>query len=129
MTRCPSESHRPMSLSRFRGLFYIRARGEGILTASNDGSKTIEYDVGFIHHPDVAAVDALARLQLFARRAGCRIRFLNAPIGLKDLVRWMGLEALLEIGGELSLELERETEDGKEHLGVQEEGDPDDPAA
>jgi ABC-type transporter Mla MlaB component len=40
---------------------------------------------------DVAAIDALARLQLAARRQGCRIQLRNASHDLLDLVAFMGL--------------------------------------
>jgi ABC-type transporter Mla MlaB component len=41
--------------------------------------------------PDAVTVDALARLQLAARRRGCRVRLCNASPGLLDLVAFMGL--------------------------------------
>ena len=45
---------------------------------------------------DVASVDALARLQLYARRRGCRILLRTAPAELLELVELMGLrDALL----------------------------------
>lgn len=44
---------------------------------------------------DAVTVDALARLQLAARRAGCRVRLRNASDELNDLVALMGLEQVL----------------------------------
>jgi anti-anti-sigma regulatory factor len=44
---------------------------------------------------DAAAVDALARLQLVARRAGCELRLRNASPELRDLVVFMGLRDVL----------------------------------
>jgi ABC-type transporter Mla MlaB component len=44
---------------------------------------------------DAATVDALARLQLAARRKGCRIRLLHASPALRDLVDFMGLRDVL----------------------------------
>jgi ABC-type transporter Mla MlaB component len=41
--------------------------------------------------PDAVTVDALARLQLAARRHGCCVRLLNASRELRDLVAFMGL--------------------------------------
>ncbi|MGH9127338.1 MAG: hypothetical protein ACRDZ8_21850 [Acidimicrobiales bacterium] len=41
--------------------------------------------------PDLAVVDYLARLQLAAARRGCRIRVRQAPAGLADLLRLVGL--------------------------------------
>ena len=44
---------------------------------------------------DAVTVDALARLQLAARRRGCRIRLRNASIELRELVELMGLSDVL----------------------------------
>ena len=41
--------------------------------------------------PDAVTVDALARLQLAARRIGCRVRLRGASAELRDLVAFMGL--------------------------------------
>jgi ABC-type transporter Mla MlaB component len=45
--------------------------------------------------PDAVTVDALARLQLAARRRGCRIRLLHASRQLVELVAFMGLTDVL----------------------------------
>jgi ABC-type transporter Mla MlaB component len=45
--------------------------------------------------PDAVTVDALARLQLAARRTGCQVRLRNASPALLDLVAFMGLEDVL----------------------------------
>lgn len=44
---------------------------------------------------DAVTIDALARLQLAARRKGCRIRLLHPSDELRDLVSFMGLEDVL----------------------------------
>lgn len=44
--------------------------------------------------PDAVTVDALARLELGARRHGCRVRLSNASDELRDLVSFMGLAAV-----------------------------------
>ena len=44
---------------------------------------------------DAAAVDVLARLQLVAKRAGCRMRLRNASADLLALVDFMGLAEVL----------------------------------
>jgi ABC-type transporter Mla MlaB component len=46
-------------------------------------------------NPDAVAVDALARLQLAARRRGCEIHLRNAPDGLLELVELMGMTHVL----------------------------------
>lgn len=45
--------------------------------------------------PDAGAIDALARLQLAARRTGCRVRLRHASPALRDLVAFMGLTDVL----------------------------------
>ena len=45
--------------------------------------------------PDAVTVDALARLQLAARRSRCRIRLQSASRELRELVAFMGLEDVL----------------------------------
>jgi len=44
---------------------------------------------------DAVTVDALARLQLGAKRTGCRVRLCNASDELRELVTFMGLEDVL----------------------------------
>ena len=44
---------------------------------------------------DAVTVDALARLQLAARRQGCRIHLRNASHDLLELVAFMGLRDVL----------------------------------
>jgi ABC-type transporter Mla MlaB component len=45
--------------------------------------------------PDAVTVDALARLQLAARRHGCEVRLRNASPALLELVELMGLTDVL----------------------------------
>ena len=45
--------------------------------------------------PDAVTVDALARLQLGARRQGCTVRLRNATTELRALVAFMGLTDVL----------------------------------
>ena len=44
---------------------------------------------------DAVCVDALARLQLAARRHGCQVRLRNASAALRELVGFMGLTDVL----------------------------------
>jgi len=44
---------------------------------------------------DAVAVEALARLQLGARRHGCTVRLLSVPRELVDLVSFMGLQDVI----------------------------------
>jgi ABC-type transporter Mla MlaB component len=45
--------------------------------------------------PDAVTVDALARLQLAARRYGCQVRLRHASSELLELVAFMGLTDVL----------------------------------
>jgi len=44
---------------------------------------------------DAVCVDALARMQLAARRSGCTVRLRNASPELRELVAFMGLRDVL----------------------------------
>jgi ABC-type transporter Mla MlaB component len=46
--------------------------------------------------PDAVTVDALAKLQLAAQRAGCQVRLRNASEELLELVAFMGLQDVLQ---------------------------------
>jgi anti-anti-sigma regulatory factor len=63
------------------------------LSARISGTGVMEAvcDVGGLTHPDLAAVDALARLRLTARRLGCPIRLRNAGLELRALLDLVGL--------------------------------------
>ena len=58
------------------------------------GAGTVLCDVATVD-VDAVTVDALARLQLGAKRLGCRVRLQNASPALRDLVAFMGLEDVL----------------------------------
>src|SRR5262245_48969081 len=68
-----------------------RVRG---LIGDGDGASVAFCDVSGVE-PDAVTVDALARLQLAARRFGCRVRLRNASPELVQLVAFMGLEDVL----------------------------------
>jgi hypothetical protein len=73
---------------------------------------------------DVETLDALARLQLAARRAGLELRLRHASPELTDLIAFAGLDAVLRV------EVRRQTEEREERLGLEEEGQlPDPPVA
>ena len=55
-------------------------------------------DVGGVE-PDAVCIEALARLQLAARRRGCCVRLENASNALLDLVELMGLTHVLPADG------------------------------
>jgi ABC-type transporter Mla MlaB component len=52
-------------------------------------------DLGRVARPDAVTVEALARLQLEARRLGRRLAFRDARGDLRDLVAFVGLDRVL----------------------------------
>jgi hypothetical protein len=106
--------------------------------------------------PDVLTIDALARLELAARRGGLRFRLRDASDQLRDLIAFVGLSDVLgtcAADGEridrsvqtdarakpvrpdagiasdaLGVEPRRQAEQGEERVGVEEERELDDPA-
>lgn len=86
-------------------------------------------DVGALTDPDCVAVDALARVALTARRAGCRLRLRSVSPDLQALLRFVGLSDVVPLSATSGLEPGRQTEQREEGLGVEEEDDPADPTA
>jgi hypothetical protein len=71
--------------------------------------------------PDLAALDALARVQLAARRAGLELRLRHASQELRALAAFTGFDTVLRV------EVERQPEEREERSGVEEERELDDP--
>ena len=69
---------------------------------------------------DLGAVNALARLQLKARRQGCTVWLRHACPDLVELLQLVGLVGVLQLGGQA---------EGLEQGGVEEIVVPDDPVA
>lgn len=61
---------------------------------SQSGAAIAFCEVGGVD-PDAVTVDALARLQLAARRHGCQVRLTRASEQLRELIAFMGLEDVL----------------------------------
>lgn len=56
----------------------------------------VDCDVGGVVHPDLALVEAVARLGLVARRAGgVELRLRNVPAGFRALLDLVGLADVL----------------------------------
>ncbi len=85
--------------------------------------RVIVCDAAELSGQDLEFVDALARLQLAARRRGFRIRLQDPPPDLAQLLELCGL------GEALGVQAGREPEHREEARGVQEEGDAGDPPA
>ena len=63
-------------------------------SAASTDAETLVCDVGALH-ADLAAVDAVARLALGARRLGTRILLQDAPPALRELLVFAGLAEIL----------------------------------
>ncbi|MCD9594135.1 MULTISPECIES: STAS domain-containing protein [Streptomyces] len=100
--------------------------------ARRAGPGPVTVDVGGVGRPDLAVVEALARLRLTAGRLGCRIQLRNARGELRRLLAWTGLDEALAapaaLGGVLGSERGGEAEQREEALGVEEGVEPGDPA-
>jgi ABC-type transporter Mla MlaB component len=84
-------------------------------------------DVGAVVNPDAVVVDALARLQLIAKRLGGRITLLHAGSELQQLLCLMGLADVLPVCEELGIEASGQTKEGEHPPRIEEEADPSDP--
>ena len=93
-----------------------------------DAANQLVCDVAAIVVPDAVTVDALARLQLTARRLGRRASIEHASTELRGLLAFMGLSDALPLSERSGLEAGRETEEREQRGRVEEEGDPADPA-
>jgi ABC-type transporter Mla MlaB component len=76
--------------------------------------------------PDVVTIDALARLQLAARRAGCQVRLHHACDELQDLLALTGLSEVVPVAGGSAVEPSGKAEEREPARGVEEEADPAD---
>jgi hypothetical protein len=84
-------------------------------------------DVTAMVEPDAATIDALARLQLTARRYGCCIRLRHACGRLQGLLALTGLAEVVPCAPALSVHAGGKAEEGEPSRGIEEEGDPADP--
>ncbi|GAA2371833.1 STAS domain-containing protein [Streptomyces cuspidosporus] len=104
------------------------------LASRGAGTGPVIVDVGAVRSPDLAVLEALARLRLTARRLGRRIRLRGASGELRALLARAGLDAVLSAadlpGGEgaCGVEAGGQTEEGEEAGGVQEGVERGDPA-
>jgi ABC-type transporter Mla MlaB component len=75
---------------------------------------------------DAVLVEALARLQLTARRLGAQLRLCGASCALQQLLAFAGLTGALPLDAALRVEPSRQAEQREESLGVQERVEPGD---
>jgi ABC-type transporter Mla MlaB component len=106
----------PAMCDRFRELLQ-RARPDRVMC-----------DVTALIAPDAIVVDALARLQLTARRLGLQMFLSDAPVELEELLSLMGLRDVLGFNRPSAVEARGQPEHREERLRVQEERDSGKPA-
>ena len=94
MSTAPSQTvefsiHGPIARADLPGL-----SGRVCALLAGSGARVAVCDVRSVE-ADAVTVEALARLQLAARRTGCRVRLRNASDELLALVAFMGLADVL----------------------------------
>ena len=94
-----------------------RARSE----LERSGAAVLVCDVAALTHPDAGTVEALARLQLTARRLGRRVRLRDPSRELRELLDLFGLADVLRV------EPGRQPEEREQPLGVEERVEMGDP--
>jgi len=82
----------------------------------------IVLDCGPICAPTATTIDEIARLQLAARRCGCRLELKDAGLELAALIGFCGLAEVLRV------EARRQAEEREDPGSVEEEREFDDPA-
>ena len=80
----------------------------------------MECDLGDVRSADLGVVNALARASLHTSRQGQRLRLVNAPPDLQELIALVGLAGVL-------FGRRREVEEREEPFGVEKCGETDDP--
>lgn len=101
------------------------ARLRGLLAAGVCGE--VVCDVGAVSRPDAATIDALACLQLNARRLGGRVMLRHTSRQLRELLILTGLCDVLPLSAGSIGGLLRETEQREQPVGVEESDHPGDP--
>ena len=96
------------------------------LLESGDADRLV-CDVGALADPDAVTIEALARLQLTARRVGSQIGLRNASRELRELIDFVGLSSVVPLSRGSRIEAGRQAEEREVRGGVQEERDPADP--
>ena len=107
-----------------RDIRWMCERVRFVLEAS--GIDHVVCDLAAVEDPDAGTVEALARMQLTARRHGGRLMLQHACGELRDLLMLSGLTDVLPCD-ELRLEARGHAEEGEPARGVEEERDAADP--
>ncbi|MFD7296532.1 lipid asymmetry maintenance protein MlaB [Streptomyces sp. NPDC059897] len=99
------------------------------LRAALPGAPAVTCDVSGVTTADLATLDALARMQLAARRAGSRMVLRDPPAGLAVLLELAGMAEVLgaSAAGASGVEMVRDAEQREPALRVEEAVIPRDP--
>jgi ABC-type transporter Mla MlaB component len=119
----------PRLSGRMTGDDHPRARAgssKGAARPPPEPNPPIECDVRALGRADVRALEALALLQLAARRRGLRVVLRGASGDLRDLLALAGLDDALPCEERSGFEPRRQPEQREEAFGVEEEADPRD---
>lgn len=92
------------------------------------GAARVVCDVGAIIEPDAAVLAALARLRLTARRLDCPMEIHHVRPRLRELIAFAGLDDVLAVHRGFGAEPVRQAEQREQPGGLEEGGDPLDPA-
>jgi hypothetical protein len=76
----------------------LRREGDAIVVLAVGGIEVASWPLGGSARPDLAVIDALARLALTARRLGGAIGLRHAGPELLGLIHFVGLDDLLAAG-------------------------------
>jgi hypothetical protein len=109
-------------------VYMLRRPSKEVPVLLDDDAGWVVCDVGGLV-PDAAAVGALARLQLTARRLGLDVGLRNASDELLDLIALIGLCDVLPVCAGSGSEPAGHAEEGEQSLGVEKEADPADPTS
>ena len=98
---CPPPSHAPPTLVIDRQITgadaaALCARAQVMLLVAGGGE--LVCDLSRLPHAHIGAVDALARLQLAARRGGCRLLLRGASAHMAWLIELCGLDRVFDTG-------------------------------
>jgi ABC-type transporter Mla MlaB component len=99
-------------------------RVRGVVEAGQ--AEVVVCDLEGLAGPDVATLDALARLQLAAKRSGGRIRLQHACASLRALLAFTGLGEVVPLAAGSVVQPRRQPEQREQPLDVEEEDDPGD---
>lgn len=97
-----------------------------VVLESSD-AELVVCDVGALTDPDAVAVDALARMQLTARRLGHQLRLRHASGELKQLLAFTGLRGVVLVSDASRLRPWWQAEKREQVRGVEECVEPHDP--